>query len=166
MDEEWFAIDKIVGEILFNNCPESIKSKTGKGAVSFCEKKIKSLKDFSRKRIYYTKCLMKYALSVYDDEKLKECFLMYILDPLNQLSAYGRYEMVRIIFMPFFMRGEKSENKMLKMISLKCYSYYLKNEGRFFDALNFAKDALELSNLVMSKDDSDLIKYRLNYAEC
>lgn len=164
-DENTYSIHQTVGEALYQNCPSIVKTKTEKCAIEFCKKAMQNSSVFSTDYLYYLQWLMKYTLSIYDDDdQLRKFYENNIKKPLDKLSVAGQFSAVNRIFSPFLERAEKTNNVKLYASALNSFSYFLSNAGNYQYASEMSAKALAALKSIYDETDLNVLEAQLSYA--
>ena len=166
-----YSMDNVIRRTMFLRaikvCPTLIV-RTLKYAIKY----VKKNNDFENLKV-----LMELALKdnesdkelktkLLDDTKLLKFYKKYFKDYLFDRSRMGLKVEVNTIFYDFYQRAMKSENKELQIYAYYSHSFFLLNSGKYKDAYETGKQALELCKKELKEKDSLRLEVESNYSEC
>ena len=161
-----YNLHQTVGDVLYEDCPESIKEKTVSAAIAYCEEKLQGLDAFSSDFEYYVGVLLKQAVRCYtEDEKLLIFYSDQIRPYINKLNNIKRFHSIEEMFKPFWERASQNKESRLYAHVQMNYSFWLRGMGRYNESAEMAKAAYELYAKLRGAGDSMTLNAQSNYAE-
>ncbi|SHL65719.1 Tetratricopeptide repeat-containing protein [Fibrobacter sp. UWT2] len=160
-----YNLHQTVGDVLYKDCPESIKEKTVSAAIAYCEEKLSGLDAFSTEFEYYVGWLMKHALRYYcEDDDIRGFYIEHIRPHLNKLNDLKRFRSIEDLFNPFWERASQDKESRLYALVQKDYSIWLRGMGRYKESTDMAKSAYELYVKLIGADDVITLRAQREYA--
>ncbi len=150
-----YSIDRVVGDVLFNGCPQRIKEKTLDTAIKYYSEKLKNVKPVSEEGRYCLKKLLDYAVKRFSyDKELYNFYMENIPDKLYLYIDNAKFADAESIMSLFSKRAEQNKTGILYAAKLyfdsklKCEMGY-RTEN---DILLPAQQAYDLFKSILGED--------------
>ena len=165
-----YNLHQTVGDVLYKDCPDSIREKAVSAAIHYCEEKLQGLDArldaFSSDFEYYVGVLLKQAVRYYtEDEKLLIFYSDHIRPHINKLNAIMRFHSIEEMFKPFWERASQNKESRLYALVQMNYSFWLRGMGRYNESAEMAKAAYELYAKLLGAGAEITLTAQGNYAE-
>ncbi len=162
-----YSIDRVVGNALFNGCPQKIKEKTLDAAIKYYSEKLQNARPASNEEFVCLKRMLDYAVKLYsDDNELNDFYLRNIAEKHFLYLDKARFKDAESIMSSFAKRAEQNKNGILYATKLYFDSYLNDKMGHHTEKeiLLPAQQAYEIYKGILGEDHPQTLTALSNLA--